>query len=73
VSRAGRAFELLPGAAAAFRATVAPGLEGDPAAVAAARLILLPMLGPITLEPDEGGALWASYGINFSALIKAPV
>jgi site-specific DNA recombinase len=66
-----RVLELLPRAAKTFRATVASGLAGDPAAVAEARLILRPMLGPITLEPGEGGALWASYGVNFSALIKA--
>ena len=39
--------------------------------MAEARLILRPMLGPITLGPAADGALWASYGVNFSALIKA--
>jgi hypothetical protein len=29
------------------------------------------MLGPITLEPGDDGALWASYGIDFSAVVKA--
>ena len=55
-----RELAALPGAAVAFRATVRRGLAGDAAAVAEARLILRPMLGPITLEPDADGALWAS-------------
>ena len=66
-----KVFDMLPAAAEAFRATVAGGLAGEPASIAAARLILRPMLGLITLEPDAGGALWASYGIDFSALVRA--
>jgi hypothetical protein len=60
-----------PGAAEAFRETVAAGLAGDPAAVASARLVLRSMLGPIKLEPGADGSLWASYGIDFSAVVRA--
>jgi hypothetical protein len=34
-------------------------------------LILRPMLGEIKLEPGEGGSLWACYGIDFTALVRA--
>ena|SRR5882762_2165375 len=37
-----------------------PGSRGGRRGGAEARLILRPMLGPITLEPDADGALWAS-------------
>jgi len=67
----GRVFDLLPRAAEAFRAQIAQGLEGDPAAVAAARLVLPGLLGPIRLEPSAGGALWASYGLSFTALLRS--
>lgn len=69
----GRVFDLLPRAAEAFRVTVAGGLAGDPAAVAEARLVLRPMLGPISLEPGENGELWAAYGIDLSALVRVGV
>jgi site-specific DNA recombinase len=69
----GRVFDLLPRAAEAFRATVAGGLAGDPTAVAEARLVLRPMLGPISLEPGSNGELWANYGIDLSALVRVGV
>jgi hypothetical protein len=70
----GKVYDMLPRAAEAFRATaVARGLAGDPAATASARLILRPLLGPISLEPGPNGELWANYAIDLSALVRVGV
>jgi site-specific DNA recombinase len=64
-----KVFDALPRAAAAFRRTVAQGLANEPGGIAAARLVLRPLLGPIVLKPEANGELWASYGLNFAAMV----
>ncbi len=65
-----RVLPLLPKAAALYRKQIEAGLEGDVEAAHRARGILRDLLGPITLTPD-GEALWASYRLDPSALLKA--
>lgn len=64
-----RVLSMLPKAADAYRKQITQGLDGDPRAAARARVLLRDLLGPITLDQDKSGQVWASYKLNRAALL----
>jgi len=66
-----RVFALLPKAAAEYQQQIREGLNGSPAQAGKARLILREMVGPIELDQQADGSVWASYKIDPAVLIQA--
>jgi len=52
---------MLPKAAEEYAQQIRMGLNGSPAQAGRARLILKELLGPIELQQQLDGSVWASY------------
>lgn len=68
---AARVLALLPKAASALQRQIREGLDGSPVQMARARLILRDLIGPIQLDQQADGSVWANYRFNPAALIQA--
>jgi hypothetical protein len=64
---------MLPKAAEEYAQQIRMGLNGSPAQAGRARLILKELLGPIELQQQLDGSVWASYRIDRNVLIRAAV
>jgi hypothetical protein len=62
---------MIPNAAELYRRQIAAGLNGDSRAVLMARVALRGLLGPIRLDAEEDGSVWANYEMRPAALIQA--
>lgn len=64
---------MLPNAAELYRKQIEDGLDGDPRAAAKARVVLRKLLGPILLEQETDGSVWARYEVQPGALLAQAV
>ena len=55
---------------AALREQIGLGLDGDPRAANKARAILRKLCGPILVESDADGSVWARFDLHPAALLS---
>jgi site-specific DNA recombinase len=66
-----KVLAMLPKAAAAYLKQVDAFAAGDPKATVKVRLMLKGMIGPIKLEPEPDGSLWATHKqLDVAALVR---
>ena len=61
---AARVVAMVPNAASDYRKQINLGLDGDPRAAMRARAILRKLCGPIVIESDEDGSVWARFELR---------
>jgi site-specific DNA recombinase len=59
----------LPNAADLYRKQINLGLDGDPRQALKARALLTKLIGPVVIEKDGDGSVWARYDFRPAALL----
>jgi hypothetical protein len=70
IKEAAKVAKMLPHAANDYRKQINLGLDGDPRAAIRARAILRKLCGPIVIESDADGSVWARFELHPVALLS---